>query len=96
MYEVDGHRALAYSGPCDPFDAAGSCITHRKYSRHTGLEQERGTAQRRLKVPVSDQVRAGNNEPLFVEDKGIFKPRGARRSTCHYKHVANWPGYLKS
>lgn len=95
MHEMNCHCALANRG-CNPFDAAGSCVTHRKYSWHIGLEQERGTAQWPLKVLVSNKVGSGNNEPLFVQDQGIFKPLRARCSTCHHKHVANWPGYLNS
>src|SRR5580658_4583705 len=93
MHEMDGHRALANRG-CNPFDAAGSCVTHRKYSRHTSLEQERGTAQRPLNVLVSNKIGSGNNEPLLVQDQRIFKPLRAGCGTCHHKHVANWHGYL--
>jgi hypothetical protein len=38
MHEMDRHCALA-NRRRNPFDAAGSRVNHRKYSRHTGLEQ---------------------------------------------------------
>src|SRR3984957_2960356 len=67
MHEMDRHRALANRG-CNPFDAAGACVPHRKYSWHTVLEQERRTAQRPLEVLVSNKVRPGNNEPILVQN----------------------------
>jgi hypothetical protein len=49
MHEMDRHRTLA---DCrrNSLDAAGACVTDRKYSGHTRLEQKWETAQRPLQI----------------------------------------------